>query len=408
MIFIEGLNYLLVCVAGGVTSYYLLISLLALLKNKNIDYEASKIRKFAVLLFAQEKEQGLSRILYSLSGLIYPKNKYDLIVIADSYSNNIVKMAEKMGAKIMVPPTDTREEDENMILPWAFDSILHGDESYDAVVTFNSDGLISGNYLEVMNYYLEQGSEVIQCSYNNLDNPKTWIDKICEMDFLLNRFVYPIGRKNIGLGLTLGNNGICFSTVLLREFPWKTEKQPSIVEYGFDLRLRGVEIDFAPNAAVFTSILPVNNDNNSYFSTPNESLRKYLPQLLGRAVKTKSHKYVDILIELLLPKIANIIFLIAAMGLINSALWGLGWISLSPLLYWLVIFGVAITSISIALTAAGTQQKFLKSVMYIPVTIYLKVQGFIQKYRREDQAIVSPPDEKDKRFVVSDENHPVK
>lgn len=411
MIFIEGFNYLLVWVAGGVTSYYLLISFLALVKNKNADYEVTKIRKFAVVLFTHEKEQGLSRILYSLSGLIYPKNKYDLIVIADSYSDNIIKVAEKMGAKIMVPPTDKRDKNKNMILPWAFDSILDGDESYDAVVIFNSDGLISGNYLEVMNYYLEQGSEMIQGSSNNLDSPKNWIDKICEVDFLFNRFVYPIGRKILGLGLTFENNGICFSSVLLREFPWKTEKQPSIVEYGFDLRLRGVEIDFAPNAVVFTSILPSNSDKNSYFRTPDplsyQSLRKQVPQLLEKTVKRKSRKYAYVLIELLLPKFTNITFLVVAMGLINGVLWGLGWISLSPLLYWAVVFGLAITSIIIALTAAGTQQKLLKSFMYIPVTVYLKAKGFIQKYLGEDQEIVSPK-EKDKRFVVSDENQPVK
>lgn len=410
MIFIEVFNYSLVFAAGGLISYYLLISILALRTNRNIDHETVKTRKFAVILSTYGKEQVLSRSLYSLSGLVYPKNKYDLIVIADSYTSSIVQVAEKMGAKIMVPPIDKRDENKNIILPWAFDRILQGDESYDAVVIFDSDGLISGNYLEVMNYYLEQGSEVVQCSYNNLYNPEGWINRILEVDFLIDRFICPMGRRVLRLGINIRSNGICFSTALLREFPWKIEKHPSIIDYGFDLRLKGIEIDFALTAVVFTPVLPVNRDrsNNSsnLIASSYQLSRKYMPQLLSRAVKTKSFKYVDMLVELVSPRFANLMLFVVAMGVLHGVLWGLGWISSSVLLLWLIIIGAAITSVSVALIAVNAQEKFLKSIMYIPITIYIKAQGFMQKYRREEQAIVAS-DEKDNRVAVSDENQPV-
>lgn len=410
MFFIEVFNYSLVFVAGGLVSYYFLISLLALRENKNAVHETATIRKFAVILLAKDKDQNLSRSLYSLSGLVYPKNKYDLIVIADSYSDRIVQLAEKVGAKIKIPPADRRGEDNNALLPWIFNDVLQGGEPYDAVVIFDSDGLVSGNFLEVMNYYLEQGSEAVQCSYKNLYSPENWIDKIREVDFTIDRFVYPSGRKVLGLGISHQSNGVCFSTPLLYEFPWKIEKHPSIIEYGFDLRLNGIDIDFASSAVVYTTILPENRDRNSNFSnldTNNYQLiRRYTPQLLSTIVETKSLKYVDMFFELVFPRPSNFMLFIVAMGVINSVFWGLTWVSLPALMSWLIINGVAIASITVALMAAGAQQKILKSVIYIPITIYIKALDFIQKYRREKKPIIGP-DEKENSFAVSDEKHPV-
>jgi hypothetical protein len=410
MLFIEVFYYSLVFAAGGLVSYYLFISLLALRANRDINHEAVKTRKFAVILFTHGKEQILSRLLYSLSGLVYPKNKYDLIVVADSYSDSIVQVAEKMGAQIMIPPAGKRNENKNNILSWAFDSILQGGKPYDAVIIFDSDGLVSGNYLEVMNFYLEQGSEVIQCGFNNLLNAESWVDKIREIDFLIDRFVYPMGRKILGRGINIRSNGICFSTALLRAFPWKSEEQPGIIEYGLALRLNGVEIDFTSTATVFAKGFPINKDKNSYSGNRNagnyQLIRKYMPRVFSKTVKTKSFKYVDMLLELASPQFANLMLFVLAIGVIHGILWWGGLVSLSALLLWLLIIGVALTTVYVALTVIGEREIFLRSVMYIPITFYIKVQDFIKKYRSEEQAIVVP-DEKDKCVAVSDENHPM-
>jgi hypothetical protein len=410
MVYIEVLNYFLVFTAGGLISYYFVISLLALRTNTNISHEAIRTRKFAVILYSQGNGNVLSRSLYSISGLVYPKNKYDLIVIADSYSDSIVQIAKKMGAKILVPPNNQQAGNKNYILPWAFNSLLKGDASYDAIVSFDSDGLISGNYLKVMNYYLEQGSEVIQGSFNNLNNPKSWIGKIREMDYVIDRFVYSLGRKALNQGINLRSNGICFSTALLREFPWEIEKQPSITEYGIDLRLNGIEVDFASPAIVFTEILPVITSKKNYFINQSVSnyqlLRKYMPQFLRRVMKTKSFKHADIFFELVSPKFANLILFALAIGAMNGIGWGLGWIGLLTLILWSMIIGTAITSVYLALIVAGAQQKFRRLVMYIPVTIYLKIEALFKKTRRSEQPIETP-NGKEKYLRVPDENQPV-
>lgn len=407
MIFFEVFNYLLLIMGGGIVIYYLLISLFAFRRDRDNNFETVKSRKFAVILFIQEKEQVLSRSLYSLSGLVYHKNKYDLIVIADNYTDSIVQVAEKMGAKIIIPPSDKLRGDNKNILPWVFAHLLEEEQSYDAITVFNSDGLVSGNYLEVMNYYLEQGSEIIQGSYKNLHTPKGWIDKICEMNFLMDSIIYPQGRKALGLGTNIRSNGMCFSTSLLHEFPWK-EGQQSINEYGLSLRLHGIEIDFAPEAVVYTEILTEKWNRNSYLNTDSyQLLKKYAPQLLRSTLKTKSLKYINILFELISPRFVNMVLFVVAMSIINAAVWWGGWVLTSPLLLWLGIMGLSMISVFISLIGTGSQNKFLKSAFYIPINVYVKAKGLIQRFLRKEK-VVEGHGGKDNPLVVTDENQPVK
>lgn len=408
MVFIEVLNYLLLFTAGGLTGYYFLISLLALRTKSNIDYESIKIRKFAVVLFTHGKGVVLSRSLYSISGLVYPKNKYDIIVIAESYSENIVQTAKKMGAKILVPPKNIQVAKNKNILPWAFNRLLQSDAQYDAIVSFDADGLVSGNYLQVMNYYLEQGGEVIQGSLNNLRSPRGWVDKIREIDFLINGLVYPLGRKALKMGVNLRSNGICFSMVLLREFPWKIEKQPSMLEYGLNLRLNGIEIDFAPPAVIFRNALPSDTINSSYFNNQYvrnyQLIRKYVPQLISKGLKKKSFTYFDIIIELVSPKFGSLMIFVVAMGVINGVIWGLGWVTLSTLLLWLSVISIGIAGLPIAITVTDTEERLLGSILYIPINIYLKIQALLKKAQKAEQLVERSTEN---LVRVPDENQPV-
>ena len=243
-----------------------------------------------------------------------------------------------------------------------------------------------------------------------MSSSESWIDKIYDVNFLLNRFVYPMGRKVLGLGTTLCSSGVCFSTDILREFPWQIDQYPSVLEYGFDLQLKGIEIDFASSALVFTKITPSSSEVNNYPNTPSASsyhlIKKYVPQLLSTKANIKSIIRIGILLELVSPKLANLILLIVAMGLINTVLWWVGWVSVSALLIWLVVGAVAILSIPVALMVTDAPQKFLKSLMYLPITVYTMLQDSIQKYQKEDPSIIELK-KKDNGLRVSDESKPV-
>lgn len=410
MIVIEVLNYFLLFGAGVLVSYHLLISLFAFRVNSNDDRKTIKSRRFAVILFTQGEGEVLSRSLYSLSGLVYPKNKYDLFVVAQSYAEGILEMAEKMGAQIMVPPKEKLQKETQNILPWVFEQIVLKEQNYDAIVVFDSDGLVSGNYLDVMNYYLEQGCEIIQGAYNNLRLTKKWVEQIREINFLIDHNIYPIGRKGIGLGVNIRSNGTCFSTSLLHAFPWKIGGHQNSTEYGLSLRLDDIEIDFAPEALFYTEISNrrKSQGNSQHDIRPNryQFIKNYVSEIVSKTFKRKSLKYFDILVDLFFPRFRNVMFFVVLMGIITGIIWWMGGIATAPLLAWLVITGGVEINVFLSSVKMDRKNKILETAIYIPVNFYIIGQEVITQFFGKEDSVGSV-ERKNNRITVLDKNHPV-
>lgn len=381
MIIIEIIQYGLAAIAGFMLGYQMLLSFIALRGKKKSDFSTARNRKFAIVLPAHNEEKVISRSLYSLSGLVYPKNMYDLIVIADNCTDNSAMIAKKLGAQVLERSND-KERGKGYALRWAFDQILDWDEEYDAVIVFDSDSLVSGNYLEVMNYYLEHGSKVIQSSDLVLPQPNAWSIEATRIGFLLHNYVKPMGRKVLGLEMGLRGNGMCFSTNVLRQIPWQAWSLTEDVEYGLILQLEGIEIDFAPEAEVLAQ-MPEQAKNAESQRRRWEMgrypiIRKYTPKLLAAIFKKRSLKYLDILVDLVTPPLVNLLLFVLSMCLVTALLWGTGWIASSFFWMWVIIAGFGIIHLMVGLVAAGADRQLIKSMLYIPVYVLWKLKLYLK------------------------------
>src|SRR5690625_3800980 len=163
MIVIEIIQYGLGTLIMILLIYQLILSISALREKKRITFNSDQNRHFAIVLPPPENGQMISKTLYSLFGLVYPKNLYDVIVIDANITRETADNARELGA-IVLKKKELSQTEEHRELQWAFRQILQGDKSYDAVSVIESGSLVSGNYLDVMNYYLDEGSSVIQGS----------------------------------------------------------------------------------------------------------------------------------------------------------------------------------------------------------------------------------------------------
>lgn len=376
MNFIELLQYILATIVGILLSYQMLLSLLALKAEKISNFKASRNRKFAIVIPANN-EKVISRSLYSLSGLVYPKNMYDLVVIADNRTDSSALIAYKLGATVLERSEEEKQDKEDT-LRWAFKQISEWDEQYDAIVVFDSDGLVSGNYLEVMNYYLEQGSKVVQGSDLVLPQPDSWSIETTRIGYLLYNFVKPLGRKVLGFGTKICGNGMCISTDVLREVPWQSWSLTQDLEYGFMLQLNGITIDFAPEANVWTEF-PESVSNTKLKGQQKkvgqyQVIKKYAPKFLSAIFKQKSLNHFDTLVELTTPPLVNVLFFTLLMCVANLGFWMAGLGSLLFFWMWMIITGLGVMHLFVGLMAAGADRQLLKSVGYIPMYAFWKIK----------------------------------
>ncbi|MEX0721752.1 MAG: glycosyltransferase family 2 protein [Balneolaceae bacterium] len=380
MIIYEIIQYILIALGGGLLGYQMLLSFLAL-KGKDIkDFRTKRKRKFVVVIPAHNEEQVIAKTLYSLFGLVYPKNLYQIVVVADNCTDRTARIARKLGAKVL-ERTHKEKRGKGYALRWAFDQILDWEEDYDGVIVLDSDSLISGNYLEVMNFYLENGSKVIQSSDLVLPQPGVWSSESIRIGFLLYNYVKPMGRKVLGLDMGLRGNGMCFAPEILKKYTWQAWSLTEDIEYGLSLLLEGVKIDFAPEANLWAQ-MPVQAENAESQRTRWEMgrypiIKKYASKLLKRFFTKRSLRNLDTLVDLITPPLVNLLLFVLVMLTLNLILWLVGFVPLTFTWIWLGITVMGLLHLFIGMLAAGADWQMYKSIFYIPVYAFWKVKVYV-------------------------------
>lgn len=381
----EIIFYTLFILTAPLLGYQFLLGLLALNAKLIKSFESEKYRKFAIVVPAHNEEKIITKTIYSLSGLIYPKRNYEVFVIADNCTDNTAKVASTLGVTVL-ERTNKDKTGKGYALRWAFDKILAKKDSFDAIIVVDADSLISGNYLEVMNYYLEQGSRVIQSSDLVLPNPGNWSIEATRIGFLLYNYVKPLGRKVLNLNMGLRGNGMCFSVAVLREVPWKAWSLIEDVEYGLLLLLKGEKIHFAPEATVLAQ-MPVEAKNAESQRSRWEIgrygiIKTYTIKFLVEAIKKRSVSFFDVFLDLITPPFVNIMLM--TMGILTLAilLWLLGLQPALHILLWGLLVIIGIAYFFLGLYVSGADKNLYKSLLRIPYYIFWKMKLYLNVFRK--------------------------
>lgn len=365
--------------------YHLFLSLLAVFSKDKQRFETSEKRKFAIVIPAHNEEKMIAKTIYSLNGLIYPKRLYDIIVVADNCTDETAKIAQNLEATVY-ERTNKKKKGKGYVLRWIFDRILNSSDNYDGIIVVDSDSLISGNFLEVMNYYLENGSRVIQSSDLVLPQPGNWSVEITRIGFLLYNYVKPLGRKVLSLNTDLKGNGMCFSSQVLKEIPWQAWSLTEDAEYGLILILRGEKIDFAPEAVVWAQ-MPVEAKNAESQRSRWEQGRfqlakKYTYRFLKESFKRKSFKMFDTFIDLMTPPFVNTMIGIISLTSLAVILWLLDFTAFYHVLIWTGLLSLGMLYLFIGLYAAKADKNIYKSLIYIPLYALWKIKLLVKNFHK--------------------------
>ena len=379
MILYEIIQYILIATGGGLIAYQLLLTLFAFRSKEVVDFATSGKRKFVVVIPAHNEEEVISKTLYSLFGLIYPVTQYDIVVVADNCTDKTAKISRSLGAKVLERYNDEKRG-KGYALSWAFNEIQQWEENYDAYVVLDADSLISGNFLEVMNYYLENESQAIQSSDLVIPHPGAWSSESIRIGFLLYNYVKPMGRKALNFDMGLRGNGMCFSEAVVRNHPWKAWSLTEDLEYGLYLMLNDVKIDFAPEANIWAQ-MPVQAKNAESQRTRWEMgryplIKKYSGKFLKKFFTKGSFKYLDTFLELISPPLVNLLLFIVMMFTLNTGLWLLGLETLAFAWIWLAITIMGALHLLFGMLAAGADKQMYKSILYIPMYVFWKVKVY--------------------------------
>ena len=373
----------LIAIVGFYLLYLLMLTAAAPLgKKRPKSFDTVTVRRFAIVVPAHNEELIIERTLKSLLAIEYPRDHFDVVVVADNCTDQTEQIARRSGA-IVHARSDAALRGKGYALRWCFDRLLADQTSYDAFVVIDADTVVSGNMLSIMNFYLDRGSRVVQCADLAAAQRGSWSSEMTRIGFLLYNFIRPLGRKALHLPIGLRGNGMCFSKAILESNPWESFSLNEDLEYGLQLLLKGIGCDFAPEAEVLAT-MPTDPKNARSQRIRWEGgrfpvIRKYAPRLLAKAVQMFSYKYFDTFVELVTPTLVNLLAVSILMTFFSLllGLFGVGDMFLFGLL-WLIVGSLGFIHMFAGLFIAGADAETYKTIIHLPRYALWKVGVYVR------------------------------
>ncbi len=383
---ILALQILLLVTIGLMVFYLFLLSVLAAFARTPEVLEAACTRQFAVIVPAHNEESTLGPTIKSILALNYPREKFDVMVIADNCTDLTATVARDSGA-IVVERTNNELRGKGHALRWCFDMLLLDPAKYDALVVVDADSTVSTNFLTVMNSRLDGGDRVIQAADLVRPNQGAWSSELTRLGFMLYNYARPLGRTVIGCTVGLRGNGMCFAAEVLRSYPWQAYTRTEDLEFGLYLLLHGIPVAFAPEASVLAT-MPLNpklaeSQRARWERGRLPVIKQYAPALIKNALLHGSFKSLDSFIDLVTPPLINLMAIVLGIFLFTWGLYIAGdgaMFSFAGMWTCVLVFGLL--HMLIGLYASRADRFLYKALLSLPRFIAWKAMLYLKLSRR--------------------------
>ncbi|MEO8713088.1 MAG: glycosyltransferase, partial [Parafilimonas sp.] len=185
--------------------YFFVFSLAGVLRRKNhkVNYSVP-VKRIAVLVPAYKEDGIILSTAQNLLNLDYPKNWYDIYIIADSFQSSTIQQLQKM--RVNVIEVVFENSTKTKALNEAFKKIT---KPYDIALICDADNIISDDFLRQINYAFVKGAKAVQGKRvaKNIDTDFAVLDGCSEA---INNHIFRKGANALGLSSAVIGSGMAF------------------------------------------------------------------------------------------------------------------------------------------------------------------------------------------------------
>ena len=250
MIYVYVLQQALIWVITIFWLYQLIISVCSLINLKNKPIIEDKQNRFMAIIPAHNEQAVVTNLINSLKKQNYPKELFDIYVIADNCTDATAKVAKDAGA-IVYQRFDPEHKTKGYAMQWFLDKKIKENAPYDAFCVFDADNIVDENFLLEMNKKLCEGETVVQ-GYRDIKNPSdNWITAGYALFYwMMNRF-YHLARYNIGLSPLINGTGFMVKFDIIKDEGWNTKTLTEDIEFSLKRIISGNKLGWAKDAIVY-------------------------------------------------------------------------------------------------------------------------------------------------------------
>lgn len=329
---------------------------------------AKTLRRFTIVIPAHDEAVVVGHLIDSLIGQEYPRDRFDVYVIADACADDTEQVAVDRGVSVLAWSGEPLGKSRN--LSWAFDQIDL--ERYDAVAVFDADNIALPDWLARMNDYLEAhpSAEVVQGYLDSKNPDDSWVTRVYALQYwYLNRF-WSLARSRWGLSVNVGGTGFVIRTSKLRELGWEMESLTEDLELTCKLVLRGDRVWWNESAVSYDE-KPVTGgasrqQRTRWLQGHFWLARRYGSACLIRLFRTRRAQYLDLFLHLLVPGRSAMSWMPMFTGLVVGAVFVAFERTVGPPpIVWRVFPSFAICQIAVQLLVAPSMRRRRFTARYL-------------------------------------------
>ena len=215
---------------------------------------AQSEHRFAIFTSARNESEVIPELLESLKKQNYPKDKYDIYVVADNCTDNTAEVSRKHGA-VVFERFNEEEKGKGYALNYLYHNVtaLKGNDYYDAYVVFDADNIVDKNFLREANKKLDTGKYDAFTTYRNTKNfSNNWISAAYSIWFMHEARHLNYVRDLIGAQAMISGTGyVVTSRLMEKNNGWPFYLLTEDIQFSVDATINDYRIGYCDSAMLY-------------------------------------------------------------------------------------------------------------------------------------------------------------
>jgi cellulose synthase/poly-beta-1,6-N-acetylglucosamine synthase-like glycosyltransferase len=225
--------------------------------QKAKEAEGEPVNSFVILVPAHNEESSIAATVRSLRALDYPRQLFEILVIADNCQDTTAAVARAEGAEVL-ERFHQEKKSKGFALEYALETLQKRAVHPDAIVIVDADTIVDASLLKAFDRRLQSGQDWLQAYYTVANSNDSWRTQMMRLGFAHFNGLWLLGQDALGMGSALRGNGMAFSWKGLARCPWQAYGLAEDLEFSWHLRMHGEKVFFAAEVKVYGEMI----DNN--------------------------------------------------------------------------------------------------------------------------------------------------
>ncbi len=371
------------------TFYIFLFAFSGLFYRVKKPIAVSKQRKFAVLIPGYKEDAVIVNVAKQALNQNYPKDKYEVIVIADSFSQETLDALYKLPIRVVVVEFEVSKKSK--ALNWCMDEI--GDD-YDVAFILDADNIMEPDVLEKINAAFDRGYQAVQ-GHRTAKNMNAHFAILDAMSEEINNHIFRKGHRVLGISSALIGSGMGLDYKLFKSTMATVDSVGEDKEVELKIIKRNYRIEYVHDALIYDEKTQKSdvfvNQRRRWIAAQLDYFRSHLFDCLRELVTKGNVDYFDKVLQMIQPPrilLAGGLFLITCLyGLIffltdqTVQAW-----FVPNFYYWLGIFLATTLALFFSIPGRFYNYRTFKALLRVPhgfllmIISLLRIKGASKKF----------------------------